>query len=167
MHFYKHDAEGAEMAAGIMRGLRFSNALVERVSFLVREHMRFKPFGNDVPPDKAIRKFQYLCGDRDTFRLCLCLIHADNLSHAEGHCLPDQCVLMMKRSGELERCGEAMFGYKPPLDGHDIMRIRGVSGGAEVGACLEYLVRLAYNGVRRLDKTECTKLAKGFNPDKN
>lgn len=41
MHFYGHSREGERMAEEIMRRLRFSNAEVEAVCSLVRNHMRF------------------------------------------------------------------------------------------------------------------------------
>jgi len=41
IRFNRHDVAGAEKAEEIMRRLRFSKAVVERVKMLVRNHMRF------------------------------------------------------------------------------------------------------------------------------
>lgn len=44
VRFPRHDEVGARIAEAVLRRLRFSNHAVERVVFLVREHMRIKDF---------------------------------------------------------------------------------------------------------------------------
>lgn len=167
VHFLFHEVEGAKLAEEIMRRLKFSNDFISRVSFLVREHMRFKSFGDEVPSDKALRKFQYLCKDKELFKLCAYLMHADNMAHAEEYCLPNQCRKILERSEELEKNGESMFGYKLPINGYDIMKIKGIDSGPDIKKCQDYLIKLAYNGVGKLDKTRCIQMVKSFNPQKS
>jgi tRNA nucleotidyltransferase (CCA-adding enzyme) len=52
-HFHHHDRVGAEMAAGILERLRFSNAVRDRVTLLVRSHMTHLRTLDDA----ALRRF--------------------------------------------------------------------------------------------------------------
>ena len=60
------------------------------------------------------------------------LIDADNNAHAAG---------------------SAMFGYRLPLTGKDVMEIKGIQSGPGVKDCLDYLLKLAFVNPLR-DKEE-------------
>jgi putative nucleotidyltransferase with HDIG domain len=160
VHFYGHENKGAEIARATMKRLRFSNDDIDEVCFMVRNHMRFKWCGDAAPKDKVIRRFQYVCETPDRFRLAMQLIHADNVSHGVEHCLPSQFGLIMKRSDELVSEGESMFGYKLPVKGDDIMRAKGIGPGPDVKKFVERLTKVAFNGVKELDRETCLKLIK-------
>ncbi|MBV8371839.1 MAG: HD domain-containing protein, partial [Candidatus Eremiobacteraeota bacterium] len=53
-HFYRHEIVGAEMARAMLARVRFSNAVVDAVELLVRQHM----FSADpAMTDAAVRRF--------------------------------------------------------------------------------------------------------------
>lgn len=162
VHFIKHELASRQMTETILRRLKYSNDIIDEVCFIVENHMRFKGFGDKVPSDKSIRKFQYTSKNQDRFRLAVLLMHADNLSHGKDYCLPKQSVLLMERSRQLIAYGEDMFGYKLPINGFDIMKIKNIEGGPKVKECQDYLIKLAFNGVNKMNRNECIKRLKGY-----
>lgn len=166
VHFIYHELESEKLAIKILKRLKFSNDFIDDVAFAVKEHMRFKSFGDNTPTDKALRKFQYACKTLSRFELCLILIHADNMAHAEKYCLPNQYDKIMKRSFDMIGEGEAMFGYKLPIDGNDIMEFKKIEPGPDVKKYQEYLLKMAYNGVGKLDRETCFKYIKNIDPQK-
>ena len=89
------------------------------------------------------------------------LIHADNMAHADGKCLPDQVPIIRKRTSEMEAEGTAMFSFKPWLTGNEVMQLKGIKPGPEVKECLEYLLKLAFVNPAR-DKEEVIKHLNGY-----
>ena len=166
VQFIGHELESEKLAIKILKRLKFSNDFIDDVAFAVREHMRFKSFGDNTPSDKALRKFQYACETLSRFELCLRLIHADNMAHAEKYCSPNQFDKIMKRSFDMIGEGEAMFGYKLPIDGNDIMEFKKIEPGPDVKKYQEYLLKIAYNGVGKLDRETCFKHIKNINLQK-
>ena len=75
--------------------------------------------------NKKLRKLQYLCGTEERFRDLMLLIDADNNAHAADHCMPRQVELILQRTEAMKAEGSAMFGYKLPLTGKDVMEIKG------------------------------------------
>ena len=53
---------------------------------------------------------------------------------------------------EMKTEGSAMFGYKLPLTGKDVMEIKGIGPGPAVKECMDYLLKLAYVNPLRLTK---------------
>lgn len=144
VHFYGHELESARLCDTILRRLKYSNDFIRKVQKLVKNHMRTKNWGNDCKTmkDKSLRKFQYEMGaDVDD---CLVLIHADNMSHANEYCMPDQVENIRKRLHELELESTSMIGYKLPVDGNDVMNVLGIGPCKEVKECLDWLMKFAY-----------------------
>lgn len=111
--------------------------------------------------DKKLRKLQYLCKTEERFRLLMTLIHADNMAHAEGKCMPDQVVLMLARTEQMKTEGSAMFGYTLPLTGNDVMSIKGLKPGPYVKECIDYLMKVAFTNPL-YSKEYFEKLLKGY-----
>jgi hypothetical protein len=89
------------------------------------------------------------------------LIDADNNAHAADRCMPRQVELILQRTEAMKAEGSAMFGYKLPLTGKDVMEIKGIGPGPIVKECLDYLLKLAF--VNPLsDKEEMVKQLKGY-----
>lgn len=162
VQFIMHETVGADMAEQILRRLKYDNKTISDVKFMIRNHMRFKSFGDNTPSDKALRKFQYECKEPFLEYRCLRLIHADNISHGEKYCLPNQVLKIDIRTSQLVREGEDMFEFRLPVSGEDIMAVRGCQPGEEVGKCLEYLTKLCFNGVKKMDKETCLRMIKNY-----
>ena len=69
--------------------------------------------------------------------------------------------MILQRTEEMKAVGSAMFSYKLPLSGRDVMEIKGIQPGPEVKDCLDYLLKLAFVNPLR-DKEEVIKHLKGY-----
>lgn len=168
VHFLKHENVGAEMIDGLLRPLKYSNEFIKEVSFLVEHHMITKQWGNkcEAMKEKKLRKLQYICKSEEQFRMLMDLIHADNMAHAEGKCMPDQVPMILALTEEMLAEGSAMFGYKLPLDGKEIMELKGLAPGPAVKECLEYLMKVAISH-KNITREELIKQLMGYKPKRN
>ena len=162
VHFYGHELAGADIAEIILRRLKYSNDFINEVKFLVKNHMRTKQWGDTCEhmKDKTLRKLQYQCGYERFFEL-LTLIDADNKSHAIDHCLPNQVYMINKYTNRMVDDKTDMFDYKLPIDGNDVMEVKGIKPGKEVRECLDYAMKLAYNNPK-MDRELMLKHIKGY-----
>lgn len=163
VHFLKHELASADMVDETLRPLHYSNDFIREVQFLVKHHMVCKSSGNECEHLKAkkLRKLQYTCGTEERFLDLMLLIDADNNAHAADRCMPRQVEVILQRTEEMKAEGTAMFGYKLPLTGKDVMEIKGIQPGPEVKECLDYLLKLAFVNPHR-DKEEVIKDLKGY-----
>ena len=163
VHFLNHEHAGVDMVKDILITLRYSNDFIDEVAFLVKNHMVCKTWGSECEhlKTKKLRKLQYQCGSEERFRNLMLLIDADNNAHAADKCMPRQVELIIRRTEEMKRGGSAMFGYKLPLTGKDVMEIKGIEPGPKVKACLDYLLKLAFVNPLR-DKEDVIKHLKGY-----
>ena len=147
VHFYFHDLASVELCDTILRRLKYSNDFIGLVRFLVGNHMRTKNWLNDCShmKDKSIRKLQYDCKEETRYKLLISLIDADNKSHAECFCLPNQCFIIDKRTSEMISDGTSMFDYRLPIDGNDVMAIKKLKPGKEVKECMDYALKIVFN----------------------
>ena len=166
VHFYNHEFESERMCREILKRLKFPNDVIDEVAFIVKNHMRFKGVGDNTPKDKSIRKFQYECVTEERFKLAVMLMHADNLSHGVKYCLPNQGIKILNRSKELDVEGNAMFNYKLPITGDEIMEFKGIKPGPEVKKYKEYLLKMAFNNAKELTKDVCFKYIKNIDATK-
>ena len=162
LHFYGHELAGADIAGIILRRLKYPNHFVERVKFLIENHMRTKQWGDacEHMKDKTLRKLQYQCGYARFLEL-MSLIDADNKSHAIDHCLPNQVYTINKLTNRMVDDKTDMFDYELPINGDDVMFIKGIEPGRDVKDCLEYAMKLAFNNPK-ITRTELLKHIKGY-----
>ena len=165
VHFLEHEKVGAEMAEEMLRRLRYSNAFIADVKFLVLHHMDFKHYGPHAEKmrDKSLRKKMYICGSEERFLDLMALVDADNNAHAEGHKMSEEVPVILERVRKMKAEGSATFTYKLPLSGMDVMELKGLEPGPAVKDCLEYLMKLAFANPLR-DKEEYVKHLKGYKP---
>lgn len=163
VHFIEHEAAGARIAETIMRRLHCSNEFIKQVSFLIRHHMDVKSYGSlaeNMKP-KRLRRLMYLCETEECFCDLMSLIDADNKAHSEVHAMTMQVTEIIRKMEDMKAEGSAMFDYKLPLTGKDIMEIKGIKPGPAVKLCNEYLLKLAFVNPLR-PKDEFIKHLKGF-----
>jgi poly(A) polymerase len=137
--FHGHDLLGAEMAEAALARLRFSNQVIDRVAALVRLHLR-PVFYTSEWSDGAVRRLA-----RDAGELLwplLDLARADVAASA----YPDPGKL-----DELAGRLRGVMAEKPsrmllPVSGRDIMKIRGLPPGPEVGRLKQRLEELVLDG---------------------
>ncbi len=126
--FYDHPQVGARMARDVLSRLRFSNDEIDRVSQLVRLHLRPIQYDEATFSDSAVRRLVRDAGDlRDRM---LDVARADTLASSFPTIAGiDELAQRMERldaGGELSR-------LRDPLDGDEIMALAGRGPGPWVG----------------------------------
>ena len=92
VRFIGHADTGAEMTVSIMGRLRYSNDQIAAIRSIVFHHMDMKFAGDDLATlhDKSLRKLVFRCRTQEKLETLLDLMHADNISHADAHNMPNQ-----------------------------------------------------------------------------
>ena len=135
-----------------MKYLKFSNDVIKKVCFYL-ELFDMILFTNFTPA--SIRKIQYLAKSYDNlFNACTIF------------------VSVMNRKGDIERVekiinmtkkmiekGQAMFGYKLPVNGNDVMEILNINPSKNVKRYLNLLMDMAYANPF-ITKKECETILK-------
>lgn len=153
-HFYGHAAVSCELAAGMLRRLKFPNAFRERVVRLIRWHDR------DIPrTDRGVGRALRLLGEEE-LRLLLALKRADNLAQAPAY---------RGRQAEIDRgeaildrllAEEACFSLRQlAVNGNDLLAL-GLRGVA-VGRMLETLLNKVADGELPNERAALLKFVTG------
>ena len=143
--FHGHAEVGAEMAREALARLRFSNAEIDRVARLVQLHLRPVFYASEWG-DGAVRRLARDAGD--LLWTLMALARADVAASAYP---------FSRKLDELEARLRAALSETPsrmriPIRGGDIMRIRGLSPGPEVGRIKTALEELVLEGTLPPDR---------------
>lgn len=148
IRFFGHEGVGAELTERIMRRLKFSERDIHSVSILVANHMRLGSAQNFTP--SAARRLIRDLGD-DLERL-LTLIDADSNALRTG-----VKVMDLNRVREvIAHVGNAtpVTALKSPLTGKEIMTLKHLLPGPEVGRFKQILTEAVLDGVLSPDDHE-------------
>ncbi len=138
--FIGHEMIGAEMAASALERLRFAQKEIEAVALLVRLHLR-PVFYASGWTDGAVRRLARDAGPQ--LARLLQLARADIGASAYPH--PEKLdELQMRLDSVLAERPSRMVA---PADGDDIMRVRRIEPGPEVGRIKQRLSDLVMDGV--------------------
>jgi poly(A) polymerase len=143
--FHGHDVEGARIAAEALRRLRFPNQEAERVAKLVQLHLRPVFYESDWK-DAAIRRLAAAAGE--LLEPLMSLARADIAASAYPQ--PEKLNELQRRLDEVLE--ERPSRLRLPISGSDIMRVRGLPGGPEVGRIKERLAELVMDGTIEPDR---------------
>ena len=145
VHFYDHEYAGAELAARILRDLKYDNDTINEVQFLIRNHMRTKQAGDGGKyiKDKTLNKLLYECKTFERFCSLMRIIECDNLSHNYDCCIYKQYEGLTKKVRESED-HMRMFGYKLPVDGNEIMETLDIPAGPLIAEINRRLLNQAF-----------------------
>ena len=138
--FIGHEVAGAETAAQAMARLRFPQKEVDLVALLVRLHLR-PVFYSPEWTDGAVRRLARDAGSQ--LGRLMQLARADIGASAYPH---------REKLDELQARLDAVLAEEPsrlaaPVDGEDIMRVRQLAPGPEVGRIKQRLTELVMDGV--------------------
>jgi poly(A) polymerase len=137
--FHGHAEVGAGMTREAMRRLRFPNDLTDQVASLVGMHMR--PIYYDSGwSDGAVRRLARDAGD--LLEPLLALASADTAASAYPR--PEEIDELSERVERVR--AERPNRLRTPIDGRDIMRVRGLPPGPEVGRIKARLEDLVLEG---------------------
>lgn len=137
IHFYGHENVSSELAGNILRDLKYSTDIIDRVVTIIAQHMRVKDFGNTEPlvSDKAFRKLMNDLGNH--LEDLLDLIHADNSSHgSKGWTYNMENQVDMIRE-KLKHLGDFTGKLNMPVDGNKIMSLLNLKPGKDIGIILD------------------------------
>ena len=126
--------------------LRYSTETIRQVQFLVTHLGMTDNWKEDLslmePAD--LRRLQYCCQTEERFSRLMLLTDAVNqVRTGEGY-MPRQVRNILQRTELMKEEGTAMFGYKLPVTGHDVMEILHITPGPLVRSCLDRLMEMAF-----------------------
>jgi len=152
LRFSRHDETGAEMAEMVLRRLRYSGRMIDRVKALVKNHMRFV----HVPDMKrsTFRRFISLEG----FDEMLELYRLDCLASHGDLSVYQEIVRMVKDEGVSQELP------MPLVDGNDLIAL-GYPQGPLLGTILHRVVDEQLEGVLRTRQEALDFVVKEFPPD--
>jgi tRNA nucleotidyltransferase/poly(A) polymerase len=145
IRFFDHDVKGAEVAAGRGQSLNLSNDEIERIKVIVKNHMRFHFFTNQLedkqqePSRRAIYRFFRDSGEAGVDLILLGLAdlrgtRGDTLSQETWQAaLNIACILL---ENYWERPQETVAPQRL-LNGHDLMNEFNLEAGPIIGELLE------------------------------
>ncbi len=137
--FTGHEEVGAELAAQALGRLRFAQRDIEVVTRLVRLHLRPVYYSSEWK-DGAVRRLARDVGDQ--LDRLMALARADLAASA----YPEKDKLDELERRLREVLSERPSRLSPPVDGADIMRIRNLPAGPEVGRIKARLMELVVDG---------------------
>lgn len=139
--FYGHDTAGARLAKKRLQALRFDKETIDRVSNLIRLHLRFFGYAGGAWTDAAVRRYVRDAGE-ELERLHL-LVRSDVTTRNEKKqkTMASAYDDIEKRIAEI-REREELDAIRPDLDGEKIMQILGLKPGRGVGEARAFLLEL-------------------------
>lgn len=158
--FYNHEVVGASIARHIGQRLRLSKKKREKLVNLVRWHM----FTVDEKiTDAAVRRFIKRVGKENVNEI-MDLRIADRLG---GGCLSEtswRMRLLQKRILDVQKHTPSVSDLK--VNGHDVMKILGISPGPKVGQILNNLFEEILNNPIKNKRKYLLKRIKGMGKEK-
>ena len=139
IRFIGHEKAGGEMAAAIMKRLKFDSETVNRVKTMVENHMRPHFLVREDTGPKALRKFIREVG-QELVGAVLDLAEADQL----GQMPPDNMIPDLRKDIEIVMAPVAQ-AEKLPINGIDVQRILNIRPSKQVGDILIWLKDENYN----------------------
>ena len=138
--FLGHEVVGAEMAAGALERLRFPQREIDAVVLLVRLHLRPVFYASEWT-DGAVRRLARDAGPH--LERLMSLARADIAASAYPH--PEKLDELQRRLDHV--LAEQPSRMAAQVDGEDIMRVRQIPPGPEVGRIKQRLTELVMDGV--------------------
>ena len=134
-HFYFHEVEGEKMAKDILKKLRFDNSSIEKVSLLIRNHMR-------VPGIKSKAKLKKYIVDigEDNLNALFNLMRADRISSHPTYAKYEDIDEVNRACNSILERNEPMRIKDLKINGNDLIEI-GVEKGKKVGEILNLLLQ--------------------------
>jgi poly(A) polymerase len=152
VHFFGHEDVGAYMARDILKRLHFDRDFIQRVSLVVRLHMRANAYATDWT-DGAVRRLMLDSGDilpdlLDLSRADITSYRVDKVNRAVARVaeLAERCQHLKE---EAER-----VPIKSPLDGNELMELFGRGPGPWLRPIKDHLLSLVIDGELAPDDKE-------------
>lgn len=121
VHFYTHEKVGAELAAAILKRLKYPGDMIKKITTSIEHHMRLKRSGDNGEEisDKALRKVKRTIGDH--LEDLLDIMDADNKSHSGASTQDNQIAGIRMRLKDLDK--DMPADVKLPISGADLIKM--------------------------------------------
>lgn len=163
IHFWKHELYSAEIAEKILTRLKFSNAEIERICHLIKEHMFY--YTSDWK-DSSVRRFLVRVGKEyldDLFALRFADNYGKNCQKATADSPVTKNILELKeRIQKVEEEHSALSLKELKVNGKDLMAA-GIKSGKKLGEILNELFQTVLDDPAMNDKEKLISLAKNIN----
>ena len=150
--FNQHEERGAIALKKYMTEMKYSNKIIDDVSFAVQNHNLLSYYNDDLSnlSKRSVRRIANKTGDK--LDLVMDVIKADNLSKANTK-LHSQVDIYYDKYNELVNEGENLKDIKLPIDGNDIMKFFKIKAGPNIAKFLR-LAKSAYYDNPNITKDE-------------
>ena len=157
--YYNHEVVGSSVAKKIMKRLKYSNAEIEFVTLLVRQHMFYY---QDEWTDGAVRRFMRAVGV-ENIKPLLKLREADrigsgNRKDKESKAIPK----LLARIDKIIEAENAITVKDLKIDGNDLIREFNLKQGPMIGKILNYLLDLILDEPNLNEKNILIEKTKNF-----
>ncbi len=160
--FYRHEEDSARSAVAIMRRLKYSNELIDRVEHLILHHMFFI---TEEWSDSAIRRFVARVGVENIEDL-MELRMADGRARGEsGQETEDEVKYSVRRIEEVVRKDSVFKRSDLNINGKDLMKEIGLTEGREVGFVLERLLDKVLDDPANNTRENLLRIARNMRED--
>ncbi len=157
VHFYGHEKVSETISKQVLLRIRFPNKRIEKISSLVRNHM--KPLKLILSPysEKALRHFIHICGENLKLQIALFLSN-----YLSKNPVGDRAYKFIKEIWELyKKKGKALVSPKRLVSGEEVMEILNLKPSKEVGKILQAITKKQVSGEIK-NKREALKYLKSL-----
>jgi putative nucleotidyltransferase with HDIG domain len=156
--FHQHEKESARLARSLMLRLRYPNAVTEKISRLIEEHMFHY---TDDWSDAAVRRFIIRAGEENLQELYK-LRMADSYAMAKTNPPPDSLLPLIRRV-EKALAGSRAFSLKDlAVSGYDLKEVR-VRPGKTMGIILNELLEAVIDDPELNTRVKLLEIAEKLN----
>ena len=158
IHFYEHEQASGDIAKDVLTRLKYSNDIINKVEFLIRNHMRPHSFSNHWS-DSAVRRFVRDMGDNleDIFEIVRADVTSSKPDKVQMHL--DNLDKFKERIRQLEEIAKSA-SIKPLLNGNELMSIFVKGPGKWIKEVHEKLIERQLENPN-LSREEAITIAKG------
>jgi len=153
--FYNHDIVGARITRKIMRRLRFSNDIINKVALLVRNHMFY--FDVEIVSESGVRRLLKRVG-RENIKDLMDLRIADRLGSGVPKAKPYKLRYLEYLVHKVSKDPISVKMLK--ISGDEIMKILSLKPGPKIGAILNVLLAEVLEDPEKNNKKYLTQKVK-------
>jgi poly(A) polymerase/tRNA nucleotidyltransferase (CCA-adding enzyme) len=156
--FYNHEVLGTILAKRILKRLKFSNEIIEKVLNLIRNHMFYY---TEEWTDSAVRRFIRKVG-LDNIEDIFKLREADRLASGIRSENSYHLELLKKHINKILEEENAFSIRDLKVNGYDVMEIKKIPPSPLVGKILNYLFEIVLNDPSKNERETLLKLIKEY-----
>ncbi|UCG00147.1 MAG: HD domain-containing protein [Spirochaetaceae bacterium] len=158
IQFHRHEQLSAVLTEKILRRLRFSNRIVNRVRHLVAQHMFHY---EDRWSDAAVRRFISRVGV-ENIQDILSLRRADQLAMVGQRFVSGSLIALEKRIESVLAEDRVLNLRNLAVNGNDLIHELGIPRGPKIGIVLDALLESVLDDPGQNERERLLKIAKGF-----